>query len=55
MFNSLCTFADKMCCDRDVYELCSIIMPEKDAVLQTEPFSAVDLYIELRNALLNIL
>lgn len=41
-------------CDKDIYELCNIIMQEKNLQLSDDPYCNIDVYIELKNEI-NIL
>lgn len=40
-------------CDEDLSELCKIIMQENHLTAPKDPFEATNMYIELRNHLLN--
>lgn len=42
-------------CDKDVFELCIIIMEEMGLVKAQNPYEAVNLYIKLRNNILLLL
>lgn len=55
VFNPRGLFADNIPCDRDVYDLCNIIMNENAMFMTSEPFATVELYTILRQQLLNIL
>lgn len=47
---SRCVFF-KLPCEADIYELCTIIRNEKKFKIPEDPYSAVDLYIQLRRML----
>lgn len=51
----LCTFPENVPCDKDVYELCVIIMTENGLSVAQEPNNAIDLYVTLREKVLEIL
>ena len=38
-------------CDKDIYDLCNIIMCEKGYLRENDPFKTIDLYIALRQLL----
>ncbi|KAB0795826.1 hypothetical protein PPYR_04655 [Photinus pyralis] len=50
-----CAVIDEKPCDSDVYELSAILMAENQLALPENPYDAVDLYIILRDMLLNVL
>lgn len=39
-------------CDRDVFELCNILLAENDWTKKENPFDAADLYVKLRDILM---
>lgn len=44
--------ADDVACDRDVHELCTIIMNEEGLTSSKNPYDAAELYVKLRNQIL---
>lgn len=46
-----CRFREPIPCDRDVHELCCAIMAENRQDFPTDPQTAVDLYLELRESI----
>ena len=47
-----CTFRSPYPCDRDVHELCCILMAENHVELSADPFDSVNLYMFLRDNIL---
>lgn len=50
-----CTFLDCPCSDKDVFNLCEIIVREMNLCKSVDVFDAVNLYIALRNEILSLL
>lgn len=51
-----CIFGDGTFCDKDVFELCNIIIEEKNLQApDDDPFNGVNLYSELRSAILEVI
>lgn len=50
-----CLFREPIPRDRDVYDMCNIIMNENDLEFPQAPDTAVELYLELRRLLNNLL
>lgn len=50
-----CTFRLSIPCDRDVYDICNTVMSEANIELPKDTYQAVDLYLNLRNEILNLL
>ena len=48
---SQCVFRRAIPCDSDLYELCCIFMAELHLTVPTDPFEAVNLYMQLREAI----
>lgn len=52
---SRCTFRQPVPCDPDVYELCNILMTELNLPIPSEIYQALDLYMCLREKLIELL
>lgn len=51
-----CIFYDKnIPCDKDVFELCEIVLQEGEIELTQDPFDALNVYMYLRTKILEIL
>nr|XP_015840129.1 PREDICTED: uncharacterized protein LOC107399007 isoform X1 [Tribolium castaneum]XP_015840130.1 PREDICTED: uncharacterized protein LOC107399007 isoform X2 [Tribolium castaneum] len=51
-----CTFLDKrMPCDKDIFELCNVLIEEGHLEKPSDPYNAVNLYVYLRTQILNLL
>lgn len=50
-----CIFREPIPCDQDVYSLCNDLMAELDLHLPEDPYQAVNLYMQLREAIITAL
>ena len=50
-----CLFRELVPCDRDVYDMCNILMRENGHEFPKDPDSSVELYLELRRQINNLI
>jgi hypothetical protein len=50
-----CTFRKSIACDEDLFHLCCEIMGQQNLPLPNDPYKALDLYIDLRRHIKNLL
>lgn len=53
--NSLIVNNDKICCDKNVHELCKILMIENNYNVPKNTFQALELYTNLRRSVYDLL